>query len=352
MGLFIGYCARAFHPDTVHWGARWARATQTRLPPASDGSTQGTTGKVSLSGRRTTVRGEHRTTQAFGGPWTILKLATLERYLAAYGKVFARQPHRLVYIDAFAGDAHVTVGTDEKTQQMEWWPQPGRREISGSAEIAFRQARIDSFLFIELKRRHAENIRKLAESRKNPAAVVQVRTGDCNPILPEFLATFDPANSRGLAFLDPFGMQLTWDTLSTVAGVPGLDVWYWFSLEGVLRQAPRSRVKMTPDKQGSLERILAPTVWQRLYRSTPTLFADQGYEPSAQRVLWPEVVRVVTSELRTLFAEVLEPRIFYDKNTPRFALYFAMTNPHPRARKIATDIAGHLLKHSLSPSKT
>jgi three-Cys-motif partner protein len=113
-------------------------------------------------------------------------------------------------------------------------------------------------LFIEPTRHRAETIRKLAESRKNPEAVVHVRTGDCNPILPEFLAAFDPARSRGLAFLDPFGMQLTWDTLSTIAGVSGLAVWYWFSLEGVLRQAPRSRAKMTPDKQASLERWPRP----------------------------------------------------------------------------------------------
>ena len=287
---------------------------------------------------------DENTAQNFGGPWTIMKLKTLEGYLNAYSNVLRNQPYQVVYIDGFAGDGRVLLGTDKDAAQLTLWPSLAQREIPGSAELACRQDRINHFLFIDTNRRHYSALVSITDNRANMKSTVQIKTGDCNRILPLFLSTFNPDTLRGLAFLDPFGMQLEWDTLRTVAEVPGLDIWYWFSLEGVLRQAPRHRSKLTPDKQNSLDRVLPPSAWEDLYRGAPGFFQDQGLESARERVEWRFVLQLVTDHLRSLFVEVLEPCVFPKVGAPRFALYFMMTNPDTRPRQIATRIANSLLK--------
>ncbi|WP_157998421.1 hypothetical protein [Desulfosporosinus sp. OT] len=41
--------------------------------------------------------------QAFGGPWTLLKLDILEKYLSFFVQAMKNQNFKLCYIDAFAG---------------------------------------------------------------------------------------------------------------------------------------------------------------------------------------------------------------------------------------------------------
>jgi hypothetical protein len=47
-------------------------------------------------------------TQRFGGPWSLMKVQTVEKYLAAYTTALSKQNFRRVYIDAFAGSGSFT----------------------------------------------------------------------------------------------------------------------------------------------------------------------------------------------------------------------------------------------------
>src|SRR5258708_39034478 len=46
--------------------------------------------------------------QRFGGPWSLLKVEAVEKYLRAYATVMRRQSFDLTYIDAFAGSGSFT----------------------------------------------------------------------------------------------------------------------------------------------------------------------------------------------------------------------------------------------------
>src|SRR6202012_1075395 len=47
-------------------------------------------------------------------------------------------------------------------------------------------------------------------------------------------------NQRGVVFLDPFGMQVTWTTIQAVASTKAIDLWLLFPLGiGVNRMLPR-----------------------------------------------------------------------------------------------------------------
>lgn len=47
--------------------------------------------------------------QSFGGPWTLLKLDVLEKYLHFFVHSMKNQKFKLCYIDAFAGSGDVDV---------------------------------------------------------------------------------------------------------------------------------------------------------------------------------------------------------------------------------------------------
>ena len=47
--------------------------------------------------------------QRFGGPWTLIKLEVLEKYLNFYTTALKNQPFKLCYIDAFAGSGKIDI---------------------------------------------------------------------------------------------------------------------------------------------------------------------------------------------------------------------------------------------------
>ena len=47
-------------------------------------------------------------------------------------------------------------------------------------------------------------------------------------------------NNRAVLFLDPYGMQVTWDTIKAIAATNAIDLWILFPLGiGVNRMTPR-----------------------------------------------------------------------------------------------------------------
>ena len=49
------------------------------------------------------MAGENTHAQTFGGPWSLVKLNALEKYLTAFAGVMKNLQFKTVYIDAFAG---------------------------------------------------------------------------------------------------------------------------------------------------------------------------------------------------------------------------------------------------------
>ncbi|MCY0898850.1 MAG: three-Cys-motif partner protein TcmP [Firmicutes bacterium] len=195
--------------------------------------------------------------QHFGGPWTHLKLTVLKQYLTRYVLALKNQRFYKVYIDSFAGDG--TIAT--KTGLV----------LEGSAKIALDTEGFDEYIFIEKSEQNIHALRNLCDSY--PTKTVRLLSGDANRQIKEWIAS--AANIRGLrgvAFFDPFGMELAWDTLECVAETHALDVWYWFPLSGLYRQTPRSRDKISDDKIASVTKLFGTDQWLRdFYSETPQM---------------------------------------------------------------------------------
>jgi three-Cys-motif partner protein len=290
----------------------------------------------------------------FGGEWSERKLQCIEEYTAAYLRVLQKQKWDLHYVDAFAGDglqaprstggevdAYGDSESDEESEQAQAF-------IEGSALRALNASRsagrgFDKHLFIEEKAGLCEVLReRVASTHPELTDKTEFIAGDANDALVEYIDRTDWAKTRSLVFLDPFGLEVRWDTVARLAATGACDVWYLFPL-GVMRMMTNS---------GEI-----PGQWRDRLN---TLFGEEGwydefYRESNQLMLFdlePEVVRDVStdhvvdyivSRLGSVFPAVGKPAVLRNsKGAPLFALVFAVATDNEKGQMIGIRIANYL----------
>lgn len=284
------------------------------------------------------------TQHKFGGHWTEAKLAVLKHYLGAFSTALKGKGFQLRYIDAFAGSGKFVPIRGDGQERL------------GSAQIALAVSGFHRYHFIEMKPRRCRALREMAEAA--PEKGIEVHEGDANRHLADICRNTGWRGTRAVLFLDPYGMQVEWKTLETVARTGAIDVWYLFPLSGVTRQLALNQDKLDEDKRRSLDRVLGTPDWRdAFYAEVPTgdLF---GAAPAVERHADSLVIeKWVTARLRTLFPLVEGPLVLrlgrhgkLDSGPPLFGLYFLAANKSPAAQRaaksIATDILGRLRKQT------
>lgn len=269
--------------------------------------------------------------QRFGGRWTEAKLAALQEYLTSFTIAMKRQPFKLHYIDAFAGSGTFVATTDTRNEVRK-----------GSAQIALATTGFDQYVFIEKGAKRCEALRNMVSTYKGRAWVFE---GDANTHLGHLCESIDWRGSRAVLFLDPYGMQVAWETLRRVAETGAIDVWYLFPLNGVTRQLALNEGRLDEDKRRSLDRVLGTNEWRdAFYSQTPVdLFGDSKVERHADS---NAIAAWVTRRLKEVFP-IVEGPVLLRKNRagmpgsgpPLFALYLLVSNPSPKAKGLASKIA-------------
>lgn len=278
----------------------------------------------------------------FGGPWTLVKLDLLEKYLHFFGTALKDQPKpnsrfRRCYIDAFAGTGKCTIRVDKKA----------RATVQGSAEIALAtEPAFDVLHLVDIDPSHAEDLRLLAASAATRD--VHVYQEDCNAALRRIIQGTNWKETRGVAFLDPYGMALHWETLKAVADTRALDAWYLFPLSGVFRQAAGDYDRMLPENAEAVDRILGTDEWrERFYLPDgQTALLDEDQSARRYRAANPrDIAAYVHERLCSIFRGWVSPPIILPENgAPLFALFFAVSNPGPKAVELSRRGAGHLFE--------
>ncbi|WP_428031398.1 three-Cys-motif partner protein TcmP [Ancylobacter sp.] len=284
----------------------------------------------------------------FGGAHTDDKLDRLRAYLTAFSIALKDQGFVRVYIDAFAGSG----GRAEVLPALPLFgdkhAEPQVVSVPGSARIALDvDPPFDVLVLIEADReRHAalEALKRLYPSRK-----IECHQGEANDAvrrlctrLPWRGSSAIPKGMRGVLFLDPYGMEVEWSTVEAVAKTRSIDVWYFFPLMGLYRQAPREIIALTADKAERLTRTLGTDEWRKAWYGTPngptTLFDDPA---TAVRTADVNAIEAfIGDRLKAIFkGAVLSPmRIYNGRGHPIASLFFAVSNPNSNAVKLATRI--------------
>jgi len=286
--------------------------------------------------------------QNFGGSWTEQKLTCLKNYLNAYMLALSKIPFHKIYIDAFSG----TGGRFEQGENDESLPEEHLKFFEGSAQVALNiKPRFNEYHFIEKdagKCKQLESLIKREGEEKNS----EIHQEDANAAILKICQNKNwmkkiPGkwNSRGVIFLDPFGCQVGWDTVTAIAGTKALDMWYLFpSGMGALRLMAKDRDRLPPQWANRLNIMFGTKKWEdEFFKENPqtNLF---GNTEIRRKGGVPEIEQFFIERLKTIFPHVADSAmpIYNKKNSQMFSLCFAAANP--QGGKIAVRIANDLIK--------
>jgi three-Cys-motif partner protein len=288
----------------------------------------------------------------FGGSHTDDKTARVGDYLPAFNIALKKQGFRRVYIEGCAGSG-------ERTQT---WPAMPLLDgeaaalqavsVPGSARLAIQATPpFDRYYFIEKDENHCAALQHVAADF--PDRSIECHCADANVLIQRICRETQwrgRVGIRGVAFLDPYGMQIGWETVEAIARTRAIDCWYFFPLMGLYRQAANSAPDINERKQERLNWVLGTSEWRRAWYSTPhgpfDLFGDPA---EAIRIADVDAIeRFVKTRLESVFkGGVLEPlRYRGARGHPVGSLFFAISNPH--AALLASRIASSVLRRPWS----
>lgn len=273
--------------------------------------------------------------QHFGGSWTEEKIEMVQKYLSAYTVALKNQSFQLVYIDAFAGTGHYYI-KDENEDLI---------QMDGSAKVALELERpFHSYYFIDKDNSKLGELEKLACCYDHLQGDVHFRSGDANTVICELCGSIDWSSNRAVMFLDPFGLQVDWNTIQTIARTKCVDLWFLFPIFAINRMLKKNG-NISDEWTAKLNNVLGSNDWyDHFYKKSRqrTLFGDARFNKCAN---FDKITAYIVERLGEEFAAVhKKPRIFTTStNSPLFALCFAIGSENERAIKLALKIAGNIL---------
>jgi len=274
----------------------------------------------------------------FGGDWTEAKLNCLKNYLESYRKIFTSNEKakyfRTWYVDAFAGTGERTQKTDQTLKGRlfdEFYETEDTAKYrSGSVDIALSLlSPFDNYLFVEKSANYTTQLRAfLASKHPNTASRIECVSGDANEKLVAWTKARNWKKDRAVVFLDPYGLQVKWETILALGATNGVDLWYLFPLGlGPLRMIPRDG-NIPQGWSDKLDGLFGTHAWkERFFRPSqqPSLFDEL---PQLERQVSAETVSAFVKErLETCFFKVADGLVLYNsKKSPMYLLCFAVSN--------------------------
>ena len=294
----------------------------------------------------------------FGSAETERKLACLKEYLSAYRLAMQRQNFAVMYIDAFAGTGHRT-----ETKAVLPFFDEGKVEIqevttAGSARIALEtMSTFHVKVFIENDPLKVAALQAVVD--EFPDARAYIKQGDANAIVQRICSRYDwkKEGMRGVVFLDPYGMEVTWETVQAIGKTEALDCWYFFPLSGLYRNAPIDPLHLDEGKSQALTRVFGTDEWRTDWYGHSTVHETDLFGETVgkeQRIAdVDEIENWVHRRLQTVFkGTVLKPlRLKHVNGAPMASLFFAVSNTDPKAVGLASRIANHILAAGSSSQK-
>lgn len=280
----------------------------------------------------------------WGGPWTERKLEAFSKYVWSYLKIMKQKPYwKTIYFDGFAGSGNRSDNCkSELYRQLKF----SLEEESGYKGAAQRVINLkdgltfDYYYFIdsnEISLSHLE--KRLSQDPGSENKQIVFRSGDANKWVLELAVALKTNKHAALVFLDPFGMQINWDSIAALANTRS-DIWILVPT-GVI-------VNRLLDKKGELKSIeklqsffglCADDIKKSFYYSEHqnTIF---GEEELVRKVSKPieKIARLYIDQLKAVWTHVIENPLVLNnsKGVPIFHFVFASNNKN--AVKIANQI--------------
>lgn len=277
------------------------------------------------------------------GPWAKEKLEALEKYLRFYCKVLQNKPLRLVYIDGFAGAPITTLRSTATTEKASLWeddrPAEQAEFVMGSPLRALGiEKGFDRHYFFDLDDKRTAELEALKPQW--PGKWICVQTGDANERIKVLMRKIGAIpDVKGVAFLDPYGPHLDWETLQALASTRKFEVIINLPIHMAINRLLAKNAVRNPAWEEMIDRCFGTSEWRAVvYPEQQTLFGDID-APKAIGV--PEkLLDIYVSRLKEIFPCVATPRLIRDtQQKPLYHLLWA--GPHAKGLQGAEYILGY-----------
>jgi three-Cys-motif partner protein len=289
----------------------------------------------------------------FGGEWTSEKLECLRNYLSTYRQIFSKNAAAQFfitnYVDAFAGTGYRSSAKSKTIQPLSLFPEEEEAQeveeyTKGSVRIALDiKPPFHHYYFIDKNPHHIAELERLKQEYANLAPRIHIHRSDANIFIKEWCRKTDWSKNRAVVFLDPYGMQVDWNTIQTIAMTKAIDLWLLVPLGiGVNRLLTKDR-KPSAEWSKTLTRFLGTEEWNDFYEEKRelTLFGDEIVS-ECKNADFDRIGNFIIKRLKLVFEDVAqEPlQLCNSRNNPIYLFCFAAGNKKgsPTAVKIAGDI--------------
>lgn len=275
--------------------------------------------------------------QVFGGSWTEQKLNCVSKYLSAYTTIMNKQNFKFAYVDAFAGTGYRELKLDEDQKEI-LFPELISQEILNFRQGSVRNAlevkpRFQKYFFIEQDEHNFSELKKLKDEFVQKQDFlpddIECLQSDANTFLDDF-CNKEWERHRALVFLDPFGMQVEWKTIQSIAKTKAIDLWLLFPIGTVNRLLKRNG-DIRPSIQEKLNLFFGNETWYDVFykiaQQIPMFEVQNQWVKTGD--IFIEIERYFVKRLKEIFSGVAEKPLPLrnSKNVPLYLLCFAAGNP-------------------------
>ena len=280
----------------------------------------------------------------WGGPWTEKKLSAFSKYVSAYLTIMKKNPYwKTIYFDGFAGSGNrKEKGLSPLFQELKITQQEDHL-YKGSAERILKLKNDHLFDFYYFIDTNEKSLKKLKARLNNlpgiPPEKLIFRSGDCNNWILELSKALQSKKYAALVLLDPFGMQINWDSIVSLKNTK-TDIWILVPT-GVI-------VNRLLDRNGELKHINKLQIFFGLseYEIKRSFYKKEkqatlfGEEEVTCKIIRPieQISKLYINQLKNIWKHVTEdPLILLNsRGVPIFHFIFASNNQY--AAKIASQI--------------
>ena len=283
----------------------------------------------------------------FGGGWTEEKLEVMRRYFSAYAQALKNQRFAKWYVDAFAGTGERTESKQTAEQSSLFGEDDAEVATSknGSVRIALGfNPEFKKYVLIERSKARAAELEKL--KTEYPNRDIDIRLGDANETLRSLAQSNIWRATRAAVFIDPYGMQVDWETLKALAATKAVDIALLFPTGPLNRMLTRDG-NIPPEWAKRIDDHLGECDWRNATydeTSAPDLFSERTLKK--KRLSTEGLRQFVLSRLKTIFPFVSDTQLELknSKGATLYHLFIICANPSDAAIKLADRLARSAVK--------
>ena len=295
--------------------------------------------------------------EQWGGFWTVQKKKIVKNYLDAYSCALKNQPFQRWYIDAFAGTGYHDLSEENEIFLFDEGVENDLMGFRlGSASLALQTKNpFHKYVFIE---KSSSRFQKLTElKRKYPERKIECINSDANESLQDICDQILRLRSkpRCVVFLDPYGMQLEWETLHCLSKTQVCDIWYLFPTNAVNRMLTQN-AKMDEKWTSRLTTLFGTSSWKDEFyvakdqsQQMLPIFDCQDSEVNLRKNTdLQKIERYIYRRLTNIF-EYVSKECMPLYNTRRmllYSLFFLVSNPDEKAKRLGRKISNAIIKNN------